>query len=288
MRGNKSLASLIVASLVVLAGCGGGGDSVPPAEDVPVAWFDASRIQAFGPARTVVLGFDGTSSYIRQDDHMHSRPGVFATSLTYVGDSGAPPAGQATQWLRFAMRGEGYFTTQGQHLPIFLNFAQYPDPRSAQRSPAGVEGRMVFLGGDGLGAWDCPSHSSINIYFETRVSGRVEAPDVGAVKCAHDAPGLRDGVWYRIEVSAGPRRIAYTVADETGRVLAEGATDDDDYPPLDWNQTFLQQLAAPGSDLPARLAALAHNREFAVLAAFTTRDAGPWSLTLADIASGWK
>ncbi|WP_415163006.1 hypothetical protein [Ottowia sp.] len=287
MRGKAPLASLMAAA-VALAGCGEGGGAAQPAQDAPAAWFDQAGIQAFGPARTVVLGFDGTSSYIRQDDRTHSRPGVFGPDLSYIRDSGAPAPGQAAQWLRFTLRGEAYFATQGQHLPIVLNFAQYPDPRSTRRSPAGVEGRMIFIGGDEPGAWDCPSRSSANIYFETRLSGRAEAPDVLAVKCARDAPGLRDGVAYRIEVSAGPRRIAYTIADEAGRVLAEGATDDGDYPPLSWNQPFLRQLTAADSDFPARLAALAHNREFAVLAAFTTRNAGPWSLTLSDIASGWK
>jgi hypothetical protein len=288
-RWQRAAALLTIGA--ALAGCGGGGgDSDPevsPPPQPPFAWFDQSRIQAFGSADTVELGFDGAASYVRQDGYVHTRPGVFATSLAYIGDSGAPTAGQTTQWLRFAMRGDGYFATQGQHLPIGLNFAQYPDPRVARSSPVGVESRIVFLGRDNVASWGCLNPSSVNAYFETRISGRIDQPDISAVQCAQDAPDLRDGIWYQVEISAGPQGIAYAIAGEDGRILFEVAMGDLDYPASDWNLPFLQQMADPGAPFPAYYAAMTQNREFSFLASFTT-DRSPWSLTFAGIDSGWR
>jgi hypothetical protein len=271
-----------ILAAAALAGCGGGGgDSpTPPPNEAPQSWLAGDGgIQAFGTARAVEMGFDGATSYVRQDGYTHARPGVFGATLAYIGASGAPAAGQATQWLRFAMRGDGYFATQAQHLPIGLNFAQYPDPRVAQSAPLGVEGRMIFFG---RGGWDCASASSISAYFETRISGRVEQPDVLGVKCAHDALGLRDGAWYQVEISAGPQGIAYSIADETGHVLSTGATADLDYPPSDWSQPLLDQMADPGSVFHAHYADMTRNREFGFVAASTTNGSA-WSLTFTRI-----
>ena len=291
-----SVSGLAAASLAVMAallaacGGGGGGGSTPaPQPAAPYAWTDANSIQAFGAATQVVMGFDGSASYLRQDSHTHTQAGSFKPDLSYIGDSGTPQVGQTTQWVRFALRGDRWFETQGAHLPIILRFAQYPDPQTAQQAPRSVEGQMVFFGRDGLGAWGCATPAAVGIYFETRIAGRTEVPDLGAVKCAQNDPGLRDGVWYRIEISAGPHEIAYTVADEAGRLIASGRTDDRDYPASDWNRAYLAEVvnAQPCSAWAARRAALDGNRSFAFLNAFGTAS-NPWTLSFADISSGWR
>jgi len=281
-------AVLVVGAL--LAGCGGGsGDAAAPAPEEPFVWIDDGGIQAFGAASTVEMGFDGTSSYLRRDGRMITQAGIFKPDLAYIGFSGTPVAGQTTQWVRYVMRGDGYFTTQAQHLPIILRFAQYPDPRVTHQAPTAVEGKMVFFGRDGLRAWDCATPDAVGIYYETRVSGRNEVPDLGAVKCAQDQPGLRDGVWYQVEISAGMHGIAYTVTDEQGLPVATGSTDDRDYPSNDWNRAFLEQVvgSAPEEPFPQRYASMDSNHEFAFLSAFTNSGSA-WSLTFKGIASGWR
>lgn len=273
---------------VLLAACGG-GDPHAPAAPPTAPWQDARRLQAFGPARSVSLGFDGVSSHVVQDGFRHVPAQGFAADLAYIGDTGAAPHPQARQWLRLALRGDRYFETQGQHLPIALRFAQYPDPRTSASEPLGAEGLMIFLGRDTEGHWDCPSRSSINVYFETRVSGRTETPDVRAIKCAHDAPGLQDGTWYRIDISAGAEDIRYAITTLSGQVLAQGQTDALNYPELPYNSDFLDHAGAARSrfDFAARYAGIREHTEFALLAAFTTP--GPaWSLEFRDIESGWE
>jgi hypothetical protein len=271
-------AAALLAVGTALAGCGGGNDAessnMPPEE--PHAWFDQDRIVVSGLAHTVELGFDGSSSYVRHDSYAQTHPGVRVTDLAHIGNSGAPAAGQTTQWLRFAMRSDRYFTTQGGHLPIGLNVAQYPDS-------SGVEARFVFFG---RGGWDCPNSSSFNIYFETRILSHIE-DDLVAVRCAHNAPGLRDGVWYQIEMSANRQGIGYTIMDESGHVLSEGFTDDLDYPLLAWNLPFLQQMSNPNSAFRTRYTALTQNQEF-IFAVLTANNNNPWSMTFTEIASGWR
>ncbi|MDR2153802.1 MAG: hypothetical protein LBE78_02065 [Burkholderiaceae bacterium] len=277
-------AAALLAVGSALAGCGGGdsddddsGSGGPPPGDPFHAWYGQNRIQASGPARTVEIGFDGASSYVRRDGYNHAHPGVRVTDLSYIGNSGAPAAGQTTQWLRFAVRGDGYFATQRGHLPIGLNFAQYPNS-------SGVEARIIFFS---HGGWDCPSQSSFSIYFETRISGRTEDADIAGVKCAHNAPGLRDGVWYQVEMSANRQGIAYAITGEDGRVVSTGSTDDLNYPLSDWNRPFLLQMGNPDSAFRARYIALMQNREFAFVVA-TANNARPWSMTFTEIASGWR
>ena len=289
-RRTLRLASLAIGLAIVLSACGGGDDGASaPAPAAPYAWIDSGGIQAFGAAKTVEMGFDGATAYVRRDSYTHTHPGSARFDLSYIGDSGAPQLGQDTQWVRFAMRGERYFETQAEHLPIILRFAQYPDPRTAQQSPRSVGGKMVFFGRDGLRAWDCATPDAVGVYFETRVAARTEAPDISAVKCAQDNPGVLDGVWYRVEMSASAGRIAYSITDESGRTVSAAATDDRDYPASESNAAFLRDVVSdsPGAPWATRYAALNANQGFAFLSAFNN-NRSPWSLRFSDVASGWR
>ena len=275
-------------ALAALAGCGGGGDAAAPVPAPAAAvWLDADRLQLFGAAQRVELGFDGRDAFIAHDGARTALGPGGRADLAYIGDSGAPAAGQGTQWLAFELRGDGYFSRQGQHLPLVLRFAQYPDPRRSGSAPRGVEGKMVFLGRDGAGLWDCAAPQVVGVYFETRVSGRDVVPDVSGVKCADAQPGLQDGLLYRVRIEADAHQIRYHITDAAGAPVSAGATADTDYPPLAWNQSFLQALGPAGAaPYGEHWRALQANTSFAFLAALTD-SAQPWSLSFSAIASGW-
>lgn len=270
---------------LALAGCGGGGSAPGPVE--ASAWVDAQRLQAFGAAHTVELGFDGQHAYIQRDGARAVTGPGGRPDLAYIGDSGAPAAGQATQWVSFDLRSVNYFAHQGQHLPLGLRFAQYPDPISSGTAPTGVEGKMIFLGRDG-GLWDCAHPQEVGVYFESRVSGRGAVDDISAVKCAHDRVGLVDGVSYHVRLEADAGRMRYRISDSaSGQLLSAGETGDTDYPPLAWSQPFMR-LVASGQPSPylGHWRALNDNTGFAFVAAMTNT-ATPWSLTFSNVATGW-
>ncbi len=271
-----------VAALA-LAGCGGG--ATDPAERG--TWVDAQRLQAFGPARTVALGFDGQDAYIQQDGARVVTGAGGRLDLAYIGDSGTPPAGQSTQWVSFGLRSVNYFAHQGQHLPLALRFAQYPDPRTSGTAPSGVEGKMIFVG-RGSGLWDCAYPQEMGVYFESRVSGRALMDDISAVKCAHDRVGLVDGVAYRVRLEADAKSVRYRITDSaSGTLVSSGETGDTDYPPLAWNEVFLRLVGSgQASSYTVNWRALNDNTGFAFVAAMTNF-ATPWSLTFSDIATGW-
>ena len=284
---------MALASLTALAGCGGGDAAAPlptppaPPTSAATVWLDAERLQLFGAAERIELGFDGRDAFIARDGVRAALGPGGRADLAYIGDSGVPAAGQGTQWLAFALRGDGYFSHQGQHLPLALRFAQYPDPRASGSAPRGVEGKMVFIGRDGAGRWDCGPPPALGIYFETRVSGRGSAPDVAGVKCADARPGLQDGVTYLVRIEADSRQIRYRITDSTGAPVSAGASGDTDYPPSSVNQALLQALGPAGAEpYAAHWRALQGNTGFALLAAMTDT-AQPWALSFSAIASGW-
>ncbi len=271
----------------LLASCGGGGGGDDSLQINQTAWVDPGRIQVFGSAETVEMGSDGFQAYVNADGYQRAQQSDTA-SLSFIGHSGVRPSGAQTQWLRFDMVGRGYFADQGQHLPIVMRFAQYPDPRVTQTPPLSVEGKMIFLGRDEGGSWDCPTRMDVGIYFETRVAGQTARPDIGAVKCADAQPSLKDEVSYAVEIRASSNRIAYSISGPDGRIVSSSTTDDRDYPPLDWNAVFNAQVLNPSVDTfyRDRYLQLDSNQEFAFLAAFTQTKRA-WSLKFSRIQSGW-
>lgn len=274
-----------VLGAVTLASCGGGGGAAGPDQS---EWIDPGRIQVFGSADAVEMGASEAVAYVSAGGQRRELAAATA-GLSFIGDSGPPPPGAQIQWLRFELLSENYFASQGQHLPIVLRFAQYPDPRVTRTEPVAVEGKMVFLGRDDGGFWDCPTPSAIGVYFETRVSGDGVQPDLGAVKCAADAPGLHDGVRYIVELRAGAASIGYTIKTADGQVLSAATSGDLEYPPTPWNERFLSELLDPAAEpfYRDRYRRLDEHREFAFLAAFTNTTT-PWSLRFSAIESGWQ
>jgi hypothetical protein len=182
-------------------------------------------------------------------------------------DDGAKPPGASLQWLHFRFRSLGFIThSPASHFAIALRARLGIDPAG---TPVSISGRGMTLGDTSHAS---PGHALANApgYGGAR-GAQIESFWPGGNFLYRDAAcvsqGIRDAIWYRIELSVDDaRRIELRIEaeDELARREYASVIDRLEHPVLTQAGAFLIALGR-GPD-----------------------ESGPWVAEFDDIHYGWR